>query len=266
MSPRLRLTLLVALLGIAAVGTYMAQPRTKLEMVQGQLCEFYETFYDNGEPRQRFHLIHAEPNAVRHGVDSSWYDNGNKMSEVNLTYGSFEGLMRTWWPSGNLQWAAHFENDAPHGSFQQWFDSGQLRTQRHFDGGFCEGKARVWHENGTLRIEFTARQSSYHGRRRVWNEKGILRTEQLYDNGTYVGVWTVWDDEGAVLAKGTYIDGEPCEGTFAVLDRNTEDNVIIDVELGGVVVAVLPGAYGDTLPHQFATTAMWNDNSKEATP
>jgi antitoxin component YwqK of YwqJK toxin-antitoxin module len=261
---RLRMLVLLGFLAAAAIATYLAQPRTKLETVQGQLCEFYETFYDNGKPRERHHLIHAEPMPVRHGTDRSWYENGQQLSEVHLVYGDFEGRMRTWWPSGNLQWEAHFSKDMPHGSFQQWFESGQLRTRRYFHEGLCEGKAQVWLEDGSPCSEFTARKSKYHGVRRVWNSDGSLRTQQLYENGVYVGEWTVWDETGvAVLAKGNYIDGEPCEGTFAAYDPDTEDNIVIDVSLDGMVVAVLPGSYGDTLPHQFAPKAMWNFNPKE---
>jgi hypothetical protein len=261
---RIRLIVLLGLLAAVAVAAWLAQPRTKLVMMDGHLCEFYETHFDNGHPRQRFYLIHAEQNAVRHGIDTSWYDNGNKMSEVHHVYGDFEGPMRTWWPSGNLQWEAHFADDVPHGSFEQWFDSGQMRTQRFFKNGLCDGLCRVWHENGKVRIEFTANADSYHGVRRVWNEHGALRAEQSYQHGICIGEWTVWSDEGRVLARGRYIDGEPCEGTFAMLDRRTEDYVVIDVEQGGVVVDVLPGSYGDVLPHTFASTAMWNQKTPES--
>ena len=260
---RIRMALWLCLLAGACIASYMAQPRTKLLMVEGHLCELYETYYDNGHPLQRYFLIHAEPNAVNHGIDNAWYSNGNLRSEVHYNYGEFDGRMRTWWPSGNLQWEAHFAHDKPHGSFQQWFDNEQMRTQRFFNHGACEGRGRVWYANGQLRVEFNAQSNNYHGVRRVWNEAGQLRAEQNYENGTFVGEWTVWGDSGDVLAKGVYIDGEPCEGTFAMLNRQTEDLVVYDVENDGMVVAVLPGSFGDVLPHKFATKSMWNLLDKE---
>ena len=64
-------------------------------------------------------------NGILNGPCSTWYDNGQKESEVNFKNGKFEGL------------------------YSQWHRNGQRFSERRFvSGELIEGSEKYWNTNG----------------------------------------------------------------------------------------------------------------------
>lgn len=103
----------------------------------------------------------------RHGVRSTWSEDGVLLSEVPYVDGRREGQARTWWAPGVLRTQSHFRDDRPHGVQRQWYRSGALFKEAHLVDGAEQGLQRAWRRNGSIYTNYEAIHGRTFGLRRA---------------------------------------------------------------------------------------------------
>ena len=102
-------------------------------------------YYENGQKRSE---ATTRPNGKREGVDTHWFDNGQKSSE----------------------WT--YKDDHAEGVWTEWYKNGQKRREGTLKDHKLEGVLTEWHDNGQKQSEVTYKNDKEDGVKTFWDDKG----------------------------------------------------------------------------------------------
>ncbi|MGD8837857.1 MAG: hypothetical protein PVJ84_12740 [Desulfobacteraceae bacterium] len=77
----------------------------------------------------------------------TYYDNGNKESNINYRNGKVNGLAQMWYKNGKLHVEAQYRNNKTHGTRISYHENGQVFCRAEYEDGELL-KKRNWDENG----------------------------------------------------------------------------------------------------------------------
>lgn len=77
----------------------------------------------------------------------TYFENGNKESEVNYKNGKVNGWARMWYKNGQLHVEAKYKNNKTHGTRTAYHENGQVFCRAKYKNGKLLRK-RNWDENG----------------------------------------------------------------------------------------------------------------------
>jgi antitoxin component YwqK of YwqJK toxin-antitoxin module len=77
----------------------------------------------------------------------TYYDNGNKESNINYKNGKVNGLVRMWYKNGKLHVEAQYKNNKTHGTRISYHENGQVFCRAEYNNGELLQK-RNWDEKG----------------------------------------------------------------------------------------------------------------------
>jgi len=84
-----------------------------------------------------------------HGIETWYYENGNKQREVAYRMGRKTGVESYWAPSGDLLWSwEHRENGTS--TWRQFRRGGALKSESSWKNFKADGTARLWNASGKL--------------------------------------------------------------------------------------------------------------------
>ena len=96
------------------------------------------------------------------GLQTSWYENGQKYSEINHKDGTKHGLQTYWHENGQKQKEITLKDGGKH--------STEIR----------------WKKNGQKQVEITRKNGKKHGLETWWDEEGNIIQQKRYENGQQV--------------------------------------------------------------------------------
>ena len=96
------------------------------------------------------------------GLQTSWYENGQKYSEINHKDGTKHGLQTYWHENGQKQKEITLKDGGKH--------STEIR----------------WKKNGQKQVEITRKNGKKHGLETWWDEEGNIIQQKKYENGQQV--------------------------------------------------------------------------------
>lgn len=137
--------------------------------------EVVETTWASGKPRTREEGYYDdEGNFILHGSVITWYENGQKKTEI------------------------YYENNVPHGSRTVWRDDGKLWTQGSYVDGKPHGTWMQWFPDGRPALQLNFDHGKYHGTFIDYHENGVKKKESEWVDGKEISV-RVWDETGREL-------------------------------------------------------------------
>ena len=87
-------------------------------------------------------------------VQMSYFPSG-KIKEIrHVRNGVRQGLQTAFWENGNKRFEYTAVNDAYEGELKEWSENGQLFHLAHYKNGQEEGVQKMWHANGKIRSNF----------------------------------------------------------------------------------------------------------------
>lgn len=75
----------------------------------------------------------------QHGLDTKFFKNGNKESEINFLSGKMEGRVNKWDEKGNNVFSANYKNGELDGNFKEYWEGGQLNYEENYTNGVLNG-------------------------------------------------------------------------------------------------------------------------------
>lgn len=97
--------------------------------------------------------------------------------EQRLLNGELHGLQRTWYRNGQLADESEYRHGLRHGLARQWDTSGKLLGSFQMEKG--TGVYRNWHDNGRLAGESGMVEGKFCGRKRAWLRDGTLTSDEV---------------------------------------------------------------------------------------
>ena len=185
---------------------------------KGELSGPDTLFYPSGKIEE----INTYKDGELNGSSISWYRNGVKKSEVNMTDGKEDGYLTTWYPNGKLEAEGWMKNGEYHGEWLFYDEPGRLTGKSNYLDGDLDGYKETYNPDGRITTE-----EKYH---RGWLEKLVqfdsLRSVIHVDSFPKAsGVYTLIYPGGKVMTRASYINGD-FEGPYQTFyfDGSVEDS------------------------------------------
>ena len=117
---------------------------------------------------------------------SYFFDDFNDISQKKCTEeyyknGKLDGLQKTWCETGELLSESNFKNGFLHGESTNWYKNGQKKSEgiyghgeRFLSDSVLDGLWTEWHENGQMKREGLYLNGMRHYTWKKWNDKGVL--------------------------------------------------------------------------------------------
>lgn len=156
------------------------KPTVALAPAPGPI-EVREEEYESGAVAKREEgYIDASGNFVRHGLASTWYEDGAKKSEIGYAHGKQHGPRITWYPTGQMWGRGQYVDGLEDGTWTAWWPNGFKQREWHMDHGTWHGPFNEWHDNGEKKMEFEYVDGLKQGMMRIWDPRGTLVHESEY--------------------------------------------------------------------------------------
>lgn len=149
-------------------------------------------------------------------VKTEYWENGNKMSEIEYSGKVQNGRARWWYQNGNIQMDVNYKDGKIEGTLSRNFISGQKEVIKHFKGGKLDGLMSEWDEKGNKISEINYANDSLNGKYTLWYPNGIVKLEANYNNGSYEGIWISYNDRGFVIGKANFKSGDGIMESFDI--------------------------------------------------
>lgn len=143
------------------------------------------------------------------GLWITWYANGQKASETQMSDGRVAGMHISYHDNGRKWWEqAHTREHKADGPGAGWNRDGSIRYSIAYRDDQRVGKWIYWYANGQKQSEETLIDGKADGPQRRWHENGQLKTEDYFKNGVRDGTEAAWDEAGRLHYKREYRSGK----------------------------------------------------------
>ena len=142
------------------------------------------------------------------GKWTTWYVNGQKARESELTNGKSHGVLRSHHDNGRVAFEQHYVNGTCHGSDRGWYADGGKMYEGQYADDKRDGIWTHWYANGQLQSRQTMRLGQSHGGSTLWHENGQKQQVTNYQDGKQHGQDMAWDMEGKLLWSRMHRDGQ----------------------------------------------------------
>jgi antitoxin component YwqK of YwqJK toxin-antitoxin module len=177
-------------------------------------------YYQNRNPRLQGEYVH---DTVLNGLWSGWYDNGQKMFDVNFDNGKRTGNWKIWdfsrteCPEGDYEVKADTvglpsvikilkttNNSKDLVGLIDFYPNHCIKSAGPVKGNKKNGPWTVWYDDGTKWSEGDFKFDVSDGLRTVWYPDGKKYYQGKYLLGEKMGEWTFWNERGDVIRQVTY--------------------------------------------------------------
>lgn len=159
-------------------------------------------YYDNGQKKSEANWKDGK----RDGLFTFWYENGKTKFQGNLKEGKHDGLGTMWYENGQKQAEESYKDGKRDGLNTSWYDNGQKKSEANYNNGKLDRLWTSWYDNGQKRGEVTYKE----GKLMTfvsWKPDGDKCPDTNIFDGN--GVTVAYNDKGTEIARLTYKDGEP---------------------------------------------------------
>ena len=147
-------------------------------------------YYENGQKESEGNYKDGK----KEGLHTTWYENGQKEAEYNFKDGMMNGKLTQWEENGCKWEEGYYINDKPDKLFG-WHENGQKRCEESYKDGEMDGEWISWYENGQKESEGNYKDGKEEGLHTIWHENGQRAKETNWNNGIR-GKITHWNEDG----------------------------------------------------------------------
>jgi formylglycine-generating enzyme required for sulfatase activity/antitoxin component YwqK of YwqJK toxin-antitoxin module len=133
---------------------------------------------------------------LRHGVQTRWHKDGQKLNDSNYKDGQKHGVQTYWYDNGQKRSETNYKDGQRHGESTRWQENGQKESEGNYKYEEPDGVHTEWHENGELYKEVNYKDGNRHGLETYWDESGQKKEETNYKDDYSHGAQTYWYENG----------------------------------------------------------------------
>jgi len=143
----------------------------------------YQTFYDNGQIKERCdYIFDKDYGFIKKTVDL-WFDNGKKWRMESYQHDLKHGLFCEWFGDGILKQECNFINGNKNGLEKFYYFNGQNKMHINYKNGIVNGICNLWHLNGKLYVECEFDRGITLNNFKKWNKFGkLIENNKNYEN------------------------------------------------------------------------------------
>ena len=160
--------------------------------------------HSNGQVRMLLQIKDGKPN----GLQTAWYENGQKKEEGNWKDVKVDGLWTVWYENGQKKFKGNWKDGKLDGLVTVWHENGQKEEERNYKDGEPDGLLTAWYENGQKWLEENYKDGKKFSAE-VWKPWGVKCPETNLKDGT--GVVVYYNEDGTEGSRQTYKDGKLVE-------------------------------------------------------
>ena len=108
-----------------------------------------ETFHLNGKLKSRTNYQSINDGGERHGIQESYYENGQLDSKLNFKDGKIDGLGESYYENGQLYNKVNYKDGKEDGLRESYYENGQLWFIKNFKDGELHGLSETYFEDGS---------------------------------------------------------------------------------------------------------------------
>jgi antitoxin component YwqK of YwqJK toxin-antitoxin module len=130
--------------------------------------------------------------SLQHGLNTIWYENGQKIGQVNFKKGKQEGIFTVWYESGKIKRIGNYKDGKIDGVLTRWReDNGQKEYEANYKDGKLDGLETEWWGKGKKESEKNYKDGKKHGLETSWYFIGQKAYENIYKEGKlmFAKVW-----------------------------------------------------------------------------
>jgi TonB family protein len=136
----------------------------------GEVRFIIRDFFISGKPQMEGTYKSINPD-VRDGHFVFYYENGNRMSEMNYRANQVSGEAKEWYANGNPKSEAVYENQRLNGTYRTWREDGTKSMEVNYKSGELNGLFISFYPNGKkVREDFYSNGDLK--RKRCFNQEG----------------------------------------------------------------------------------------------
>jgi len=137
-------------------------------------------------------------------VKTSFYDNGNKSSELHYKNEQLNGESIYYYENGTIQSKYTYVNGVLQGASKSWFLNGSLENEISFKDGKLNGEKKIYNMDGTSAYIETYENDKLNGKYISYHSNGKVRIKGAYTNGLYDGYWMYLDRFGRLVGEAEF--------------------------------------------------------------
>jgi antitoxin component YwqK of YwqJK toxin-antitoxin module len=141
---------------------------------------------------------HTYKDGKRHGLNTEWYLNGQKQSEITWKDGEIDGKWTAWHENGQKEYEGTYKDGKEDGKWTYWSPDGKEISELIYKDGKKDGKWTDWYENGQKSDEQTFKDGKHDGLFTYWYKNGQKMYEATYKNGKRISS-KCWVEDGSIV-------------------------------------------------------------------
>ena len=116
----------------------------------------------------------------KHGLASWWYENGQKLQDINYKNGRQDGRQTRWFEDGQTRFKGNYKNEKRDGRQTWWHNNGRMRKEEHYKDDKLNGMWTLWFDNGQISTEGYRKDDRLDGKLTTWLKDGRIKSEKHY--------------------------------------------------------------------------------------
>jgi antitoxin component YwqK of YwqJK toxin-antitoxin module/S1-C subfamily serine protease len=179
------------------------------------------------------------------GKSITYYETGEKESELNFINGKIEGLYKEYYQSGKLYSVVSYTNGLEQGEYNSFYESGSNYIKYNANNGLIEGNWFAYYESGALKQSVEYVKGKKQGLLKNYNISGKLNFVIKFENGLKVFEESFYDS-GETKYTWNYLNGK-VNGNCFTFFRNGEEAEIMTYDNGKLINTHVKDRFGNTI-------------------
>jgi antitoxin component YwqK of YwqJK toxin-antitoxin module len=167
------------------------------------------TFHDVGKTRvHEIYFVKKTTPAIKHGVYTEYYDNGNKKLETTFVNDVENGEQKKYNYDGTLAVTQTIKNGIIDGPTKKYYPSGRVQVECNAKNGKLDGTCKSYYENGMVEIESSFVDGIQQGKAYTYDEAGNLLATVDIKDGLKHGEEKLLSKKQAIVVRNKWVNDE----------------------------------------------------------
>jgi len=137
----------------------------------------------------------------------TYYENGQKSTEITYRNSTPVGEAYFWHPNGELMQLNSYEDGKVNGTLKRWHPNGNPEAEEEYKNDLRHGISKQFNNDGALTLEAYYKNDTLNGAYREFYPDGSIKISGGYQNGLFEGEWKWYDYDGVVLGEASFHQG-----------------------------------------------------------
>jgi len=144
------------------------------------------TGYDATQCMTETEIRNQKEKKLDDGKKRTYFDNGNKKSELSYTNDKLDGTQIYWHSNGKKSAESNYKLGIKDGKQSWWFTSGQIRSVEYYKNNLKNGGHFTYWENGNKQFSGRYKDGKKHGKFTWWTIDEKIQSAEEYINNELV--------------------------------------------------------------------------------